>query len=136
MACLLSVLDWSTGRSWADEGCGNRRVDRARKRDELRHAQTLSDRIVQLGGAPILEPKEWYVHTDCGYAVPSDVHVKKILEQNVAGEQCAIDAYNNLLAFTKDKDLITYNMGLEIMTDEVEHEDDLQSLLEDIALIK
>jgi len=104
--------------------------------DELRHAQMLSDRIKQLGGTPLLEPKEWYTHTNCGYAAPSDAHVKKILEQSVAGEQCAIDAYNALLTFTKDKDLITYNMGLEIMADEVEHEDDLQGLLDDIALIK
>lgn len=104
--------------------------------DELRHAQMLSDRIIHLGGTPILEPKEWYTLTNCGYAVPSNEHVKAILAQNVEGEQCAIDVYSNILSLTKDKDLLTYNMSLEILGDEVEHESDLQALLEDIALIK
>ena len=104
--------------------------------DELRHAKMLSDRILQLGGKPILEPKEWYDHSNCGYAVPTDEYVKKILEQNIKGEQCAIDVYSNILDLTNHKDLVTYQMSLEILNDEVEHETDLQALLEDIDLIK
>lgn len=104
--------------------------------DELRHAQMLSDRILQLGGEPLLDPKEWYTYTNCGYAAPSDPFVKKILEQNIKGEQCAIDVYNNLLHITKEKDPITHNLSLEIMSDEVEHEEDLQALLEDITLMQ
>ena len=103
--------------------------------DELRHAQMLSDRIIQLGGLPILEPKEWYTHSGCGYAAPTDAFIKKILEQNIRGEQCAIDAYSDLMKVTRDADPITYNMALQIMNDEVEHEDDLQALLEDIQLL-
>jgi len=104
--------------------------------DELRHAQMLSDRILQLGGQPLLDPKQWYEYTNCGYATPSDSFVKKILAQNIEGEQCAIDVYNKLLNETKDKDLVTYNMSLQILQDEVEHEEDLQAILEDIDLIK
>jgi len=101
--------------------------------DELRHAQMLSQRIIQLGGTPLLEPSEWYTYTNCGYAAPKDAYVKAILSQNIEGEQCAIDVYNKLLEQTKDKDVITYNMSLEILEDEVEHEDDLQALLEDLG---
>lgn len=104
--------------------------------DELRHAQMLSKRIMQLGGTPLLEPKAWYTHTNCGYAIPSDFHVKKILQQNIEGEQCAIGVYEALLKETKNKDVLTYNMSLEILNDEVEHEDDLQALLEDINLVR
>ena len=104
--------------------------------DELRHAEMLSKRIIQLGGTPLLEPQAWYTYTNCGYASPSDPHVKKILAQNIEGEQCAIDVYNKLLAQTKDKDVVTYNMSLQILEDEVEHEDDLQALLEDIEIGK
>ena len=103
--------------------------------DELRHAQMLTDRIIQLGGTPILEPKEWYSQTNCGYAAPSDFFVKKILEQNIAGEQCAIDVYNKLLETTLHKDIVTYNIAIQILTDEVEHEEDLQNLLEDLSLM-
>jgi bacterioferritin len=104
--------------------------------EELRHAQMLSDRIIQLGGSPILEPSSWYDHSGCGYAAPTDAYVEDILRQNINGEQCAIEAYNRIADFTRDKDPITYNLAVEIMRDEVEHEEDLQSLLEDIQLMK
>jgi bacterioferritin len=100
--------------------------------DELRHADMLVERILQLGGTPILEPKDWYKKTNCGYEVPKNPKVKPILNQNIKGEQCAIKVYHQLVKMTKDKDPITYNMVLEILTDEVEHEEDLQALLEDL----
>jgi bacterioferritin len=70
--------------------------------------------------------------TNCGYDAPEDPSVSTVLEQNIKGERCAIDAYNHLLELTKDKDPITYNIALQILQDEVEHEEDLQALLEDI----
>ncbi|MBD3360195.1 ferritin [Candidatus Peregrinibacteria bacterium] len=100
--------------------------------DELRHADMLVERIIQLGGVPLLDPKEWYEKTNCEYLPPTDPSVIKILEQNIEGEQCAIDVYRKLTELTRDKDEITYFMVLEILKDEVEHEEDLQTLLEDI----
>ena len=100
--------------------------------DELRHAGMLVDRILELGGTPILKPEDWYKMTNCGYDTPENPDVKPILEQNIKGEQCAIDAYTKLLEFVKDKDPITYFMVQEILKDEVEHEDDLETLLEDM----
>jgi bacterioferritin len=100
--------------------------------DELRHADMVANRITQLGGTPLLEPEEWYKHTNCGYHAPRDFHIKKILEQNIQGEQCAIDIYSRLLDITRDKDPVTYNMALQILQDEVEHEEDLQALEEDL----
>jgi len=100
--------------------------------DELRHAGMLVTRILQLGGTPILKPEDWYKMTNCGYDAPEDPSVKTILEQNIKGEQCAIEVYNKLAGMTKDKDSITYPMIIEILADEVEHEDDLQNILEDM----
>ena len=36
---------------------------------------------------------------------------------------------------TKDKDPITYNIALQILEQKIEHEEDLQSLLEDFELM-
>ena len=91
-------------------------------------------RINQLGGTPILDPKEWFDNSNCGYATPSDPHIKKIVAQNIEGEQCAIDVYKKMSDMTKDKDVVTYNMALSILADEIEHEDDLQTLLEDLEM--
>ncbi len=103
--------------------------------EELAHADMIALRIVQLGGTPVLEPKEWYNLTNCGYDVPSDPFVRQILEQNIKGERCAIETYNRLMTVVKDTDPITYNMILTIISQEVEHEEDLQGLLEDLEVI-
>ncbi|MGD0080810.1 MAG: ferritin-like domain-containing protein [Methanoregula sp.] len=58
-----------------------------------------------------------------------------MLEQNIKGEQCAIKTYNAFMKKTKDKDPVTYNMLPTILSQEVEHEEDLQALLEDVNLI-
>ncbi|MDP2217953.1 MAG: ferritin-like domain-containing protein [Methanolobus sp.] len=104
--------------------------------DELRHADMVASRIIQLGGTPILSPEEWLKVSNCGYDAPIDPFVKRVLEQNIKGEQCAIQTYNTILNKVKDKDPVTYNMVLQIMTDEIEHEDDLQAVLEDIELLQ
>ncbi len=100
--------------------------------DELRHAEMVSLRIIELGGTPVLEPKQWYDLTNCGYDAPEDPVVRKILAQNIKGEQCAIGVYDSLMKLTSGKDQLTYNTALQILTDEVEHEEDLQALLEDL----
>lgn len=105
--------------------------------EELAHAEMLAERIIQLGGTPILSPLEFKDKTGCGYLVPNDPNVKKLLEQNIAGEQCAILFYNKILQKLKGmNDAITFNMIRKIMEDEVKHEEDLENLLEDINLIK
>ena len=103
--------------------------------EELAHADLLAVRIVQLGGTPVLSPDEWSKITNCGYDSPSDPYVEKILDQNIKGEQCAIHIYNKLLDITREADPVTYNIILQIITDEVEHEEDLSALKEDLELM-
>lgn len=103
--------------------------------DELRHAGMVADRIIQLGGTPLLEPKFWYDETNCGYDTPSDPNVRVLLDQNIKGEQCAINAYKAIIDYTKDKDPVTYDMALQIMSDEIEHEEDLEAIKEDIRVM-
>lgn len=101
--------------------------------DELRHATMVADRIIQLGGVPLAHPKAWFTHANCEYGEPKDFDVVAILNDAIKGEQCAISVYSKLADMTKDKDIITYNMVSSILADEVEHEEDLQTLHDDIA---
>jgi bacterioferritin len=103
--------------------------------EELNHAVLVSNRIIQLGGAPALSPKDWFELSPCKYDAPTDPYVAVLLDQNIAGEQCAITTYKALMDATKDKDMVTYNMALTILEQEVEHEEDLQSLREDLDLM-
>jgi len=100
--------------------------------EELSHAVLLTTRIVQLGGTPVLSPAEWMKITNCGYDAPTDPYV---LEQNIKGEQCAIKVYSHLLDLTREGDPVTYNIILTILSQEVEHEEDLDALREDLELM-
>ena len=103
--------------------------------EELNHALLLTGRIIQLGGTPVNNPQDWYKWTNCGYDAPDDPYVKNILQQNIKAEQCAISTYKKLMEKTARTDPITYNILLQIIEQEVEHEEDLQALLEDLDLM-
>ncbi|MBD3193844.1 MAG: ferritin [Candidatus Lokiarchaeota archaeon] len=104
--------------------------------EEYDHATKLAERIIQLGGIPLINPKAWYEKTNCGYENPLDHDVKKIVEQNLEGERCAIDVYKDLLNTIHGKDEVTYNLIVDILDDELEHEEDLQAIIEDIEVIQ
>lgn len=101
--------------------------------DELRHATMIADRIIQLGGTPLLHPQDWLTQTNCGYDAPKDFDVVKILQDAIKGEQCAIRTYSNIAEITYNKDIVTYDLISSILADEVEHEEDLQGLHDDIT---
>ena len=101
--------------------------------DELRHANMVADRILQLGGTPLLNPQDWFTHTNCGYEEPKNFDVVSILEDSIKGEQCAISVYSELADMTRNKDIVTYDIVSQILADEVEHEEDLQALFDDIT---
>jgi bacterioferritin len=103
--------------------------------EELNHALLLAGRIVQLGSSPVTDPRKWFDLSPCRYDAPDDPYVAVLLGQNIAGEQCAIETYKQLMDATRDKDMVTYNMALTILQQEVEHEEDLQSLKEDLDLM-
>lgn len=104
--------------------------------EELNHAVMVVDRILQLGGTPILNPKDWWTHAECAYEEPNDPYIEVILNQNLDGERCAIDRYQKIAAFTEGKDYATYQMAVTILNDELEHEEDIESWIKDIERLK
>lgn len=104
--------------------------------DELKHAGMLAERIIQLGGTPVIDPKEWFKLTNCGYDAPVNPDVNVLLKQNIEAERCAIAVYHQLLEEVRGKDFITGNMIRKIMEDEVEHEQDLEDIVNDIKAFR
>lgn len=101
--------------------------------DELRHATMIADRILQLGGTPLLHPQDWFKQCNCQYEAPNDFDVVQILQDAIKGEQCAINTYSSIVELTRNKDIVTYDIVSQILADEVEHEEDLQTLHDDIS---
>lgn len=104
--------------------------------EELGHAELVVNRIVQLGGTPILNPADWTKFAKCDYEEPNDPYVEVILEQNLKGERCAIQRYEEIAAFTDGKDYATYQMAVTILNDELEHEHDIEDWITDIERMK
>jgi len=104
--------------------------------EELGHALLVVNRIIQLGGTPVLNPADWPKIARCKYEEPTDPYIERILEQNLDGERCAIERYQEISAFTEGKDYATYQMAVQILNDELEHEDDIESWLVDIERLK
>jgi bacterioferritin len=103
--------------------------------EELAHAELVSNRIVQLGGTPVLSPMDWQKLAKCKYDAPEDPYIKNILMQNIDAEGCAIQRYSDLANLTYGKDHATYQMVVSILNDELEHEHDLTDWLNDFNLM-
>ena len=103
---------------------------------ELNHAVLVLDRIIQLGGTPVLNPNDWFKLGRCKYDAPDDPYVEVILEQNLKGERCAIQRYKEIADFTNGKDHTTHQMATTILNEELEHENDIEEWLTDIKRMK
>lgn len=103
---------------------------------ELNHAVLVVQRIIQLGGTPILNPKDWFDHAKCAYEAPTDPYIEEILKQNLNGERCAISRYQDIAEMTNGKDYSTYQMAVTILNEEIEHEEDIEAWIKDIERLK
>ncbi len=103
---------------------------------ELGHAELVVNRIIQLGGTPILTPADWMKMSGCDYEIPDDPYVEVILKQNLDGERCAIKRYSELADFTNGKDHVTHQMATQILNEELEHEQDIEDWITDIETMK
>jgi len=103
---------------------------------ELNHAVQVVDRIIQIGGTPLLNPDQWLKHSECAYEEPTDPYVEAILNQNLIGERCAIQRYQQIAEFTYGKDHSTHQMAIGILNEELEHEEDIEAWLADLERMK
>ncbi len=103
---------------------------------ELNHAVLVVNRIIQLGGTPVLTPADWMRLSQCKYEVPSDPYVEVILNQNLTGERCAIQRYQGIADFASGKDHATHQMATTILNEELEHEQDIEDWIADLERMK
>jgi bacterioferritin len=103
---------------------------------ELNHAVLVVNRIIQLGGTPVLNPSDWPKLSRCTYDAPVDPYVEVVLEQNLKGERCAIQRYKEIADFTGGKDHTTHQMATTILNEELEHEQDIEDWINDMKRMK
>lgn len=65
------------------------------------------------------------------FVLPTDTSsVPEILSYALEQERGAIKAYGEFLHQIRDKDIVTYQLGVEILKDKVKNEDDIESVLQ------
>jgi bacterioferritin len=103
---------------------------------ELNHAVLVVGRIIQLGGTPVVHPADWFKFSHCEYDAPTDPYVEIVLNQNLIGERCAIKRYKEIADFTNGKDHTTHQMATTILSEELEHEQDIEDWITDLRRMK
>ena len=98
-------------------------------KEELEHAEELTERIIQLGGKPEVDENQLKEISNCGYETPSEDTIKS-LKDSIKGEGCAIKVYHRIAMMVKDSDPVTYELMLHIMGEEMEHEEKFENLLD------
>ncbi len=98
-------------------------------KEELEHAEELTERIIQLGGKPISDPRKFYEKANCGYEIPEE-DAKKVLTDSLNAESCAIKVYKKVADMTKNTDHVTYQLMVHILEEEMEHEQKFEDLKE------
>jgi len=95
---------------------------------EQTHADRIAERIVQLGGAPDLNPDTLTSRSHAEYV--EGATLKDMLRENLVAERIAIESYGDFIRYIGDDDSTTRRLLEEILANEEEHADDLKTLME------
>ncbi len=101
-------------------------------KDELEHATELADLIVKLGGMPVANPMELEKNANAPYSLPpkNTADLNRIIRIVTDAEATAIEVYNKIAKKTLGKDNVTYQLVTHILSEEVDHEEMFENLLE------
>jgi len=98
---------------------------------ELEHADSIAERIVQLGGEPDLDPQKLTSRSHAEYRIGGTL--EEMIKENLIAERIAIDSYRAIIGFLGKNDPTTRRLMESILAVEEEHADDLADLLQDCA---
>jgi bacterioferritin len=94
---------------------------------ELEHAESLAERIVQLGGEPDFNPQNITGRSHAEYRLGKTL--QEMLKENLVAERIAIDSYRAMALYVGEDDPTTRRLLERILEVEEEHADDLADLL-------
>ena len=93
--------------------------------DELNHAKRLAQRIVELGGMPLMNPRNLLEVSGCGYKEPphDPTDLKRLVQDVLDAESCAIQSYSKMTEKYRNIDVVTHELFEDLLKDEVEDEE-------------
>ncbi len=102
--------------------------------DERQHAEALASRILELKGLPIDSSGEWRKLAHCRYLKsPKDsTTLRAFLQNALEGERCVTRACLQIAKRIFGRDDVTYQLIMNILSEEAEHEEMFQELLQNL----
>lgn len=98
--------------------------------EEQAHADQISQRIVQLGGAPNLSPEGMLSRSHSEYV--EGENLLDMIKEDLVAERVAIDSYREMIDYLGTNDSTTRRMLEGILAMEEEHAEDLSTLLAEL----
>jgi len=99
--------------------------------EEQGHADQIGQRIVQLGGAPDLNPSGLLSRSHAEYVEGETL--QDMITEDLVAERIAIDSYRDLIKYFGNDDPTSRRLMEEILAMEEEHADDLVNLLGELG---
>jgi len=96
-------------------------------REEQAHANSVAERIAQLGGKPNFNPEGLATRSASQYSDPDDLI--GMIKENLTAERIAVQHYQELVRYFGDNDPTTRVMLEAILAVEEEHANDMSDLL-------
>ena len=96
--------------------------------EEQAHADSVAERIVQLGGSPNLNPEGLATRSHSQY--DEKASIVDMIREDLVAERIAIETYSEIIRWLGNDDPTTRSLIEGILKVEEEHADDLSTLLE------
>ena len=96
--------------------------------EEQGHADTIAERITQLGGEPDLNPEGLATRSHSQYVEGKDL--VDMIKENLIAERIAIESYTEIVRYLGDKDPTSRRLMESILAVEEEHANDMLDLIE------
>ena len=101
-------------------------------REEWAHASSFMGRIIQLGGVPVSRPAEMEKRSFLAYSEPPrrGNDLKALVKDGLKIERASLDFFQKLAMKTRDSDLVTHKLAMDVMAHEAGDEQKLSALLD------
>ena len=101
--------------------------------EEQTHADMAAERIVQLGGAPDLNPAGLATRSHSQYI--EGTSLIDMIRENLVAERIAVETYSEIIRYLGDDDPTTRVMIETILAKEEEHAEDMNTLYKSIEKV-
>ena len=100
-------------------------------REEQTHADSIAQRITELGGEPDFNPEGLAARSHSEYVAGDSL--TNMIKEDLVAERIAIESYSEIIRYLGESDPTSRRMMEEILAKEEEHAEDMVSLLDRVG---